>query len=1019
MAYHRQDELLVSDFQPASSVYGVTLTELTELNENKDISKLEACGGVHGLAKSLLTSTTEGITPTPEGDLSLEHRRRIFGANAFKEVKQKAFWSLLFENLQDPTLILLMVAALVSTVLGVAIREERLQHSWTEGVAIWVAVIVVSGVGAGNDYQKDKQFRKLNEKKDLLDVKMIRGGAQVLIPNPEIVVGDVIILQTGDKITADGIVIDSNNMVVDEASLTGESEPIKKGSKDMFCRAGTTLNEGSGSILVVAVGVNTEYGKTMSLVMTEAASTPLQEHLEVLAASIGKVGFVVAVICFIVLLIRWCVEYHGFPVKHIADGPLAFFIFGVTIVVVAVPEGLPLAVTISLAYSMKKMMKDNNFVRVLAACETMGGATAICSDKTGTLTENRMTVVEGWFAGKKYDKVPQPEDLPADFFNTLQASVAVNSSAFLIIKDPIEFVGNRTECALLMLLRAWGSDYKTIRDSYSPMVEKVWDFDSAKKMAEMVLRRCTKAIGTDGSVISMSTSLRAELEESTTGMAARGLRTLCITYRDFAAGVQRPADFFEEAPDTELICCAITGIKDPVRKEVPDAVAVCKRAGIFVRMVTGDNVHTASHIARECGIMMEGGLALEGPTFRKMTEEELIPILPKIQVMARSSPTDKYNLVKLLKKTGEVVAVTGDGTNDAPALKESDVGLAMGIAGTEVAKEAADIVIMDDNFSSIVKSVLWGRSFQLTVNFVALVIAFVSALTKGETPLTVIQLLWVNLIMDALGALALATEAPTPDLLLMKPHGRGERIINNSMWKHIFTQGCYQLFWLFLIIYGADKYIGRYKQPTECSTYSSLDLSYLTVETLSVVANQTGGTFDVCCSGDDCYTANGGIYLTGEVPVCNTSNSKCVINDPAKHPDLFCTTDTASPTNCQRYQEFHSLYSRGTDQHTRDLSHAQEKSNSVVFNCFIFFQIFNQINSRKIRDEYNPFAGLLSSATFLYILVIEVVLQVIIMLTPVNTFFTVYYQSWQEWLFAIGVAAGCMLVSLLVKLISR
>ncbi|DBA78916.1 TPA: hypothetical protein ACH3X1_008797 [Trebouxia sp. C0004] len=979
MAYHRQDEPLVSDFQPASSVYGVTLTELTELNE--------------GIAKSLLTSTTDGITTTPEGDLSLEHRRRIFGANAFKEVKQKAFWSLLFENLQDPTLILLMVAALVSTVLGVAIREERLQHSWTEGVAIWVAVIVVSGVGAGNDYQKDKQFRKLNEKKDLLDVKMIRDGGQILILNPEIVVGDVIILQTGDKITADGIVIDSNNMVVDEASLTGESEPIKKGSKDMFCRAGTTLNEGSGSILVVAVGVNTEYGKTMSLVMTEAASTPLQEHLEVLAASIGKVGFVVAVICFIVLLIRWCVEYHGFPVKHIADGPLAFFIFGVTIVVVAVPEGLPLAVTISLAYSMKKMMKDNNFVRVLAACETMGGATAICSDKTGTLTENRMTVVEGWFAGKKYDKVPHPEDLPADFFDTFQASVAVNSSAFLIIKDPIEFVGNRTECALLMLLRAWDTDYKTIRDSYSSMVEKVWDFDSAKKMAgvliktadghrlynkgaaEMVLRRCTRAIGTDGSVISMSTALRAELEETITGMAARGLRTLCITYRDFAAGMQRPVDFFEGAPDTELICCAITGIKDPVRKEVPDAVAVCKRAGIFVRMVTGDNVHTASHIARECGIMMEGGLALEGPTFRKMTEEELIPILPKLQVMARSSPTDKYNLVKLLKKTGEVVAVTGDGTNDAPALKESDVGLAMGIAGTEVAKEAADIVIMDDNFSSIVKSVLWGRSFQLTVNFVALVIAFVSALTKGETPLTVIQLLWVNLIMDALGALALATEAPTPDLLLMKPHGRNERIINNSMWKHIFTQGCYQLFWLFLIIYGANKYIGRYKQPTECSTYSSLDLSYLTVETLSVVAHQTGGTFDVCCSGDDCYTASGGIYLIGEVPLCDTSNSKCIINDPAKHPDLFCTTDTASPTNCPRYQEFHSLYSRGADQHTRDLSHAQEKSNSVVFNCFIFFQIFNQINSRKIKDEYNPFAGLLSSATFLYILVIEVVLQ--------------------------------------------
>ncbi|KAL3138057.1 hypothetical protein ABBQ38_005290 [Trebouxia sp. C0009 RCD-2024] len=943
---------------------------------------------------------------------------------------------------------------------------------------------------------------------------MRRGGEQVLVPNQQIVVGDVIILQTGDKITADGVVIESNNLVVDEASLTGESEPIKKGSKDPFCRAGTTLSEGSGSILVVAVGVHTEYGKTMSLVMTESASTPLQEHLEVLATSIGKVGLAVAVVCFSVLLIRWCIQYKGFPVSRIAEGPLAFFIFGVTIVVVAVPEGLPLAVTISLAYSMKKMMKDNNFVRVLAACETMGGATAICSDKTGTLTENRMTVVEGWFAGKKYNQVPQPGDLPAGFFDMFQANLAVNSSgwpsaflhtrlcpkvptvfeqAFLIIKDPapIGFVGNRTECALLMLLRTWDADYTAIREKFAPMVEKVWDFDSAKKMAsvlirtpdgyrleallhcqalwqawmkaksrivfilthrshvtapqqrmqapmslasfwfalqqgaaEIVLRSCSKAVSADGGTVPLDSTLRSELEGTTTDMAARGLRTLCITYRDFPSSAGLPADSFETPPDSELICCAITGIKaswglatimqkclaatmtllhkkcemltflakaptplpqDPVRKEVPDAVAVCKRAGIFVRMVTGDNVHTASHIARECGIMMEGGLALEGPTFRKMTEEELIPILPKLQVMARSSPTDKYNLVKLLKKTGEVVAVTGDGTNDAPALKESDVGLAMGIAGTEVAKEAADIVIMDDNFSSIVKSVLWGRSvfanlrkflqFQLTVNFVALVLSFVAAISNGETPLTVIQLLWVNLIMDALGALALATEAPTPDLLLAKPHGRKEPIINRSMWKHIFTQGFYQLFWLFLIIYGANKWIPRYALPNKCATFARLDLNFDDVQTLSSAATQTGGLFDTCCSGTNCYRPNGGIYLTGEIPLCDTSNGRCVMNDPSKHPQLFCTSDSASSTDCQRYKEFHALYERGTDQYVRDTAAARKKANSVVFNTFIFMQIFNQINARKIKDEYNPFGGLGRGAAFVYISLIEVILQ--------------------------------------------
>eukprot|EP00877_Chromochloris_zofingiensis_P010934 jgi/Chrzof1/6094/Cz17g09140.t1 len=356
----------------------------------------------------------------------------------------------------------------------------------------------------------------------------------------------------------------------------------------------------------------------------------------------------------------------------------------------------------------------------------MGGATAICSDKTGTLTENRMTVTEGWFSGVKMDHTPTPQELRPELLHELQLNCALNSKAFLIEHgaDLVEFFGNRTDCALLMLMRKWGADYKQITADWEDKIVEVYGFSSAKKMAsvlvkhgngyrlynkgaaEWVLKRCVSHLNEEGQVEALSEELREQLGQVVIGMASRGLRCICLTYTDYDINdPARPADFFEDADrvDNNLIATAIVGIKDPVRAEVPDAVKTCQHAGIFIRMVTGDNIHTAKHIARECGILTEGGVALEGPIFRSMPANELIPLLPKLQVLAGSSPEDKLTLVHMLKQQGEVVAVTGDGTNDAPALKESDVGLAMGIAGTEVAKEAADIVIMDDNFSSIVK----------------------------------------------------------------------------------------------------------------------------------------------------------------------------------------------------------------------------------------------------------------------------------------------------------------------------
>lgn len=966
------------------------------------------------MASALQTSLTDGVDSS--GHPSLDVRREVFGTNSLPEQPSKGFFTLWLQALRDPIIIMLMAAALVSTILGAAVPSQREENAWSEGIAIWVAVLVVSLVGAGNDWHKDKQFKRLNAQKDIIDVKVVRDGQNMIIKNTQVLVGDIMLLDAGDKVVADGYVTQSFGLTLDEASLTGESDPAKKAiDTDPWVRSGTQVTEGSGRILVTAVGQHSEWGRTMALVVGEVGETPLQEKLTVLASAIGKVGLVVAVISFVVLMIRWIVENKGFPFSKFATGPLQFFIFAITIVVVAVPEGLPLAVTISLAYSMGKMMKDNNFVRVLAACETMGGATAICSDKTGTLTENRMTVVEGWFAGVQTDNVPSlfastsatsrspkrgespcpPPPLRHQQHvltsptarDIIVENCALNSKAFLNIKHAeagmvhgpedkrtsIEFVGNRTECALLMMLRSWGIDYQQVRDLHSASIIKVYGFTSERKMSSVlvkhsnsVLRLYTKGAAdwvvdqcsgmlaprnsSSGSnlkklksILPLDDQRREQLKALVVDMASRGLRTLCLAYTDYPAeDPLRPAGFFDTPPEKDLTVTCIVGIKDPVRAEVPAAVATCQRAGIRVRMVTGDNIHTASHIARECGILEEDSIAMEGPEFRGMDEEHMMELLPRLRVLARSSPKDKYTLVQMLQKIGDVVAVTGDGTNDAPALKESDVGLAMGIAGTEVAKQAADIVILDDNFSSIVKAVLWGRAvfnnirkflqFQLTINLVALIIAFIAAVTTGETPLNVLQLLWVNLIMDSLAALALATEDPTPDLLERRPLGRNEPLINGTMGKHILAQGVYQCFWLFLIFYGV---------PAQLPAYAVHPCNYLG---------------------------------TGET-------------------DSECAT--------RQTQE-------------------REKTNSLVFNTFIWMQLFNEVNSRRINDELNVFSGIFKGWIFPSIMALVVGFQVIIMCVPaVGNIFSVRTQSAGEWGVALGIGAGSLIVSFATKIGSR
>mmetsp|Transcript_52999 Transcript_52999/g.139739 ORF Transcript_52999/g.139739 Transcript_52999/m.139739 type:complete len:712 (-) Transcript_52999:312-2447(-) len=617
----------------------------------------------------------------------------------------------------------------------------------------------------------------------------------------------------------------------------------------------------------------------------------------------------------------WTSSYSNFNAGVELNNVINFFIDSVTIIVVAIPEGLPLAVTISLAYSVQRMQKDMNLVRVMAACETMGGATNICSDKTGTLTENMMTVAQGYFAGRFWSQIPVKSDFRDKYFDTLVNAIAINSRAELgkeLPNDRTEVIGNKTEGAMLMFIRKLEVDYRKVR--HSADVVKMFPFSSAKKRmsalvrvsenegmlftkgaSEIITDLCAQYMAQDGSVLPLDENMKKDIFSNITEMAGAGLRTIGIAFSEVSNLDE--VKQLEDAPskDMTVIFLGIVGIRDPPRKEVPDAVRRCQKAGITVRMITGDNILTAKSIAKEIGIYTNG-IAIEGPDFRKQSPEEQKETLKTMQVMARCSPQDKLTMVRRLKEMGEVVAVTGDGTNDAPALKEADVGLSMGITGTPVAQEASDIVIMDDNFSSIVKSVLWGRSvydnirrflqFQLTVNVCALVLCLMGAITGFGTPLRPIHLLWVNLIMDTLAALALATELPTPDMLDRKPYGRGDLLINGHMWRNLLIQAVYQIFFCLGILYGSPH-----------------PLNF-----------------------QDCI-------LPGQYSV--TSKDNCI-----------------------------TIHGDGTGHDA-----TESYRNTIIYNAFVWAQLFNEFNARKIYNELNPFEGVMTNTIFLSVVFISSILQ--------------------------------------------
>ncbi|XP_026532187.1 plasma membrane calcium-transporting ATPase 3 isoform X7 [Notechis scutatus] len=924
--------------------FGCTLSELRSLMELRGAEALqkvqETYTDVNGLCRRLKTSPTEGLS---DNTADLEKRRQIYGQNFIPPKKAKTFLQLVWEALQDVTLIILEIAAIISlglsfyappgeesevcgNVSGAAEDEGESEAGWIEGAAILLSVICVVLVTAFNDWSKEKQFRGLQSRiEQEQKFTVIRNGQQVQIPVAELVVGDIAQIKYGDLLPADGVLIQGNDLKIDESSLTGESDHVRKSvDKDPMLLSGTHVMEGSGRMVISAVGVNSQTGIIFTLLgaggeeeekkekkgkkkkkkkqdgavennqnkakkqdgavamemqplksaeggeMEERekkkSSVPkkeksvLQGKLTKLAVQIGKAGLVMSAITVIILVLyfiiqtfvidgkTWMAECTPVYVQYFVK----FFIIGVTVLVVAVPEGLPLAVTISLAYSVKKMMKDNNLVRHLDACETMGNATAICSDKTGTLTTNRMTVVQSYMGDTHYKETPEPSSLTSKTLDLLVHAIAINSAYTTKILPPEKEgglprqVGNKTECSLLGFVVDLRRDYQAVREHMpEEKLYKVYTFNSVRKSmstvicmpdggyrlfskgaSEIVLKKCTNILNSNGELRVFRPRDRDEMiKKVIEPMACDGLRTICIAYRDFPAGKEPDWDN-ENDIVIDLTCIAVVGIEDPVRPEVPEAINKCQRAGITVRMVTGDNINTARAIAAKCGIIQPGEdfLCLEGKDFNRrirnekgeIEQERLDKIWPKLRVLARSSPTDKHTLVKgIIDSTigdqRQVVAVTGDGTNDGPALKKADVGFAMGIAGTDVAKEASDIILTDDNFSSIVKAVMWGRNvydsiskflqFQLTVNVVAVIVAFTGACITQDSPLKAVQMLWVNLIMDTFASLALATEPPTEALLLRKPYGRNKPLISRTMMKNILGHAVYQLIIIFTLLF--------------------------------------------------------------------------------------------------------------------------------------------------------------------------------------------------------------------------
>lgn len=727
--------------------------------------------------------------------------RAEHGENVLTPPRRVSLWRLYLEKYEDPIIRILLVAAAVS--LGLAF----VSGDYVETIGIILAVLFATTVGFYFERDAAKKFDVLTTLGEEQPVKVLRDGHPQNIARRDVVVGDVVVVETGDEVPADGRLFEATDLQVDESSLTGEplttkvAEGTWKGesggeayAKNVLLRSSMVMN-GSGRMVVTAVGNGTEIGHVARQATEQTGvQTPLNMQLEKLATLISKVGTAVSVLAFVIFLGHDMLTqplWHTNDYMAMVQVVLRYFMMAVTLIVMAVPEGLPMAVTLALALNMRRMLQSNNLVRKLSASETMGAVTVICTDKTGTLTENRMQV---W-------------DILSDNYDFLGESIALNTTAELDSEG--NGLGNPTETALLKWLQARGVDYVALRQQAT--IEKRVPFSTERKFMVTVADGMMHVKGAPEVILSMCEMTEEQEEEIREVLAEyqhHAMRTLAFAYK--------PVDAAEHARLDELEFLGVCAISDPLRQDVAQAVADCQRAGIEVKMVTGDTAVTAIEISRQAGIvtgdeelgLLDEGEHMTGADFAALSREEALAEAGRLRVMSRARPGDKQWLVELLQQRGEVVAVTGDGTNDAPALNHAHVGLSLG-SGTSVAKQASDITLIDDSFRSIVKAVMWGRSlykniqrflfFQLVVNVTALLLVIGGAIIGTEMPLTVTQILWVNLIMDTFAAMALASLPPSREVLAEAPRKADDFIISRSMGKGILALGV--LFFVMMLAY--------------------------------------------------------------------------------------------------------------------------------------------------------------------------------------------------------------------------
>ena len=734
--------------------------------------------------------------------------REKYGVNLLTPPKRPSMWKLYLEKFQDPVIRVLLVAAFFSLIISI------IESEYAETIGIFFAIFLATGIGFYFEYDANKKFDLLNAVGEETPVTVIRNGKIHEIPRKDIVVGDIVILNTGEEVPADGTLLEAVSLQINESSLTGELMVNKTVDEAHFdeeatypsntVMRGTTVTDGHGIMRVDKVGDTTEIGKVARQATEQSEEqTPLNIQLTKLANLIGKAGFTIAALTFIIFTSKdlyayftsgaYTGDWHSW--LAIARIVLKYFMMAVTLIVVAVPEGLPMSVTLSLALNMRRMLKTNNLVRKMHACETMGAITVICTDKTGTLTQNLMQVYEAQVDNSQPDLVAE--------------GIAVNSTAFLEEKAAGEKpsgVGNPTEIALLLWLNGQGKDYMSLR-TQAKVVNQLTFSTERKYMATLVdspirQKRILYIKGAPEIVMSkcnLPADTIARYNEQLLAYQNKAMRTLGIAYREIAEG--ESDDCATLVNEGGLTFQGIFAISDPIRPDVPDAVKKCQSAGIGVKIVTGDTPGTATEIARQIGLWQPEDTErnrITGVEFAALSDEEALDRVLDLKVMSRARPMDKQRLVQLLQQKGAVVAVTGDGTNDAPALNHAQVGLSMG-TGTSVAKEASDITLLDDSFHSIATAVMWGRSlykniqrfivFQLTINVVALLSVLLGAFFGTELPLTVTQMLWVNLIMDTFAAMALASISPSMDVMNEKPRKRTDFIITPAMRNNILGVG--------------------------------------------------------------------------------------------------------------------------------------------------------------------------------------------------------------------------------------